>query len=193
MKLTIQRALVVLAVAAFGAGAMGTAYAQSSPAAAGASPASHNDRGADRGGRSGDRDGGGDRGYSRHDRGHFRHHHHRGHFRNYRAGLRHFRGGRGGQFARASGGAPFVGPLLRATRQLNLTSDQRTSLQAILKSARPTRQAGTQPAAQPQHPAMTVLGNPGDRATLRRCSAPKLLPAAGFRNNPNWQVRSTRY
>lgn len=98
-----------------------------------------------------------------HDRGGFRHrhHHHHGHFRNYRAGFRHFRGGRGGSF---------LGSLVRATRQLDLTADQRTSLQSILKSARPTRQPG----AQPQRPSMTVLGNPGDpgyAAAVQRAAA----------------------
>ena len=65
--------------------------------------------------------------------------HHRGHFG-------HFGGGR------------FLGSLLRATRQLNLTPDQQTSIKGILTSARQARQPG----AQPQQPAMTVLGNPGD-------------------------------
>jgi Spy/CpxP family protein refolding chaperone len=65
--------------------------------------------------------------------------HHRGHFR-------HF------------GGSRFLGSLLRATQQLNLTPDQQTSIKGILASARHTHQ----PAAQPQQPAMTVLGNPGD-------------------------------
>jgi hypothetical protein len=67
------------------------------------------------------------------------HAHQRGHFR-------HF------------GGSRFLGSLLRATRKLNLTPDQQTSIKGILASAHPRHQAG----AQAQQPAMTVLGNPGD-------------------------------
>jgi hypothetical protein len=62
--------------------------------------------------------------------------HHRGHFR-------HF------------GGSRFVGSLLRATRQLNLTTEQQTSIKGILANARSTQHHGKQPA-------MTVLGNPAD-------------------------------
>jgi Spy/CpxP family protein refolding chaperone len=55
-------------------------------------------------------------------------------------------------------GAPFVGALLRATKQLNLTAQQETSVKAILQDAR----AGHQPGAQSLHPDLAVLGNPGD-------------------------------
>jgi Spy/CpxP family protein refolding chaperone len=65
--------------------------------------------------------------------------HHRGHF---------------GHF----GGSRVLGALLRATRQLNLTPDQQTSIKGILASARHQHQPG----AQGQQPPMTVLGNPGD-------------------------------
>ena len=75
------------------------------------------------------------------------HHMHRGHFRDF-------------------GGAPFVGTLLRATRQLGtlqpqlaLTPTQQDSIKTILTSARPTHQPGTQP----QGPGITVLGNPGSQ------------------------------
>ncbi len=68
--------------------------------------------------------------------------------------------------------------MLRATGQLDLTADQRTSLQNILKSARPTRphgaQPGTRPANEPQRPGMSVLGNPGDpgyAAAVQRAEA----------------------
>ncbi len=64
---------------------------------------------------------------------------HRGHFR-------HF------------GGSRFVGSLLRATQQLNLTPEQRTNIKTILTNARPAHQPG----AQPQQPGLTVLGNPAD-------------------------------
>ena len=49
----------------------------------------------------------------------------------------------------------FVGSLLRATQQLNLTADQQSSIKTILKNARHGNQAGT------QHP-LTVMGNPSD-------------------------------
>ncbi len=59
---------------------------------------------------------------------------------------------------RGFGGSQVLGSLLRATRQLNLTPDQQTSIKGILASARQAHQPG----AQSQQPAMTVLGNPGD-------------------------------
>ena len=107
MKSTIQGVLVAVAMATLGAGAVGTACAQSAPAA----PASSGPQ-------------------------QFQH---GGHFRRF-------------------GGSQFVGSLLRATRQLNLLPQQQASIKAILASARP----GHQPAAQTQHPGLTVLGNPGD-------------------------------
>jgi Spy/CpxP family protein refolding chaperone len=62
---------------------------------------------------------------------------HRGHFR-------HFGGGR------------FVGSLLRAAKQLNLSAEQQSSIKNILTNARHTHQPGA------QNPALTVLGNPSD-------------------------------
>jgi Spy/CpxP family protein refolding chaperone len=161
MKSTIQRALLAIVVATLGAGAVGTACAQAAPAAQGASPQSRGDGGNFRHDRE-------DRGHSRHGR---RHHHHRhGRSRHGRGHFRQFGGGFGG------GGAPFVGSLLRATRQLDLTTAQRDSLRTILQSARPNRQPGaqSQAAAQPQRPAITVLGNPGDpgyAAAVQRAEA----------------------
>jgi len=104
MKSTIKRALFAAAVAALGAGAVGTALAQTSSA-----PSSAPAAGA-----------------------------HHGHFH-------HF----GGQF---------VGTLLRATKQLNLTANQQASIKSILQSAH----QGHQPGAAPQGPSLTVLGNPAD-------------------------------
>jgi Spy/CpxP family protein refolding chaperone len=62
---------------------------------------------------------------------------HHGHFR-------HFGGGR------------FVGSLLRATKQLNLTTEQQSNIKTILSNARHGNQSGS------EHPALTVLGNPSD-------------------------------
>ena len=56
-----------------------------------------------------------------------------------------------GQFRRF-GGSPFLSSLLRATRQLNLTPDQQTSIKSIMASTRHTHQPGIQP----QQPGMTV-------------------------------------
>ena len=55
-------------------------------------------------------------------------------------------------------GGMFVGGLLRATRQLNLTEQQQTTIKGILSTARSQRQAeaGTNAID------MTVLANPGD-------------------------------
>jgi Spy/CpxP family protein refolding chaperone len=164
MKSTIQRALFAIVVATLGAAAVGTACAQAAPAAqtnSAAENASSQSRG--------------DGGNFRHERGHFRHG--RGHFHHRHGRFHHGRGHfRGGRFAGSFGGAPFVGSLLRATRQLDLTTAQRDSLRSILQSARPTRQPGaqSQAGAQPQHPALTVLGNPSDpgyAAAVQRAEA----------------------
>jgi Spy/CpxP family protein refolding chaperone len=104
MKSTIQRVLFAVAVATLGAGAVGSASAQTSSSAPPVTPA---------------------------------HHAHHGHFR-------------------GVGGGRFVGTLLRATRQLNLTADQQTSIKNILKTARSNFRPGTQGT----QPALTVLGNP---------------------------------
>jgi len=55
-------------------------------------------------------------------------------------------------------GGQFVGTLLRATKQLNLTAQQQSQIKTILEEAHPKHQAGTQP----EHPAMTSVGNPAD-------------------------------
>jgi Spy/CpxP family protein refolding chaperone len=65
------------------------------------------------------------------------HFHHRGHF---------------GRF----GGSRFVGSLLRATRQLNLTPGQQQSIKTIMATARTTQHHA-------QQTPTTVLGNPGDQ------------------------------
>jgi Spy/CpxP family protein refolding chaperone len=104
MKSTIQRVLFAVAVAALGAGAVGTAAAQTTSSAPGTAPA---------------------------------HHGHHGHFRGF-------------------GGGRFVGTLLRATRQLNLTADQQANIKNILKTARSNFRPGTQGS----QPGITVLGNP---------------------------------
>jgi hypothetical protein len=104
MKSTIQRVLFAVAVATLGAGAVGTASAQTSSA-----PSATPQQGQ-----------------------------HHGHF--------HHFGGR------------FVGTLLRATKQLNLSAQQQASIKSILQSAH----QGHQPGAAPQGPSMTVLGNPAD-------------------------------
>jgi Spy/CpxP family protein refolding chaperone len=69
--------------------------------------------------------------------------HHRGHFR-------HF------------GGSPFLGSLLRATKQLSgqfaLTSAQQTQIKSLLQAARPAHQPGTGA----QGLGITVTGDPGN-------------------------------
>jgi hypothetical protein len=54
------------------------------------------------------------------------------------------------------GSGRFVGSLLRATKQLNLSTQQQSDIKNILSNARHTHQAGA------QHPALTVMGNPSD-------------------------------
>jgi Spy/CpxP family protein refolding chaperone len=104
MKSTIQRVLFAVAVATMGAGAVGTAAAQSNSSAPNSTAP---------------------------------HHAHHGHFRGF-------------------GGGRFVGTLLRATRQLNLTPDQQTNIKNILKTAR----SNFRPGARGTQPGITVLGNP---------------------------------
>jgi hypothetical protein len=62
-----------------------------------------------------------------------------------------------GEFRRLGEGR-FVSTLLRATRQLNLTPDQKSNIQSILKSAR----SGLRTGAHGTRPGITVVGNPGD-------------------------------
>jgi hypothetical protein len=63
---------------------------------------------------------------------------------------------------RGFGGSPFLGSLLRATKQLSgqyaLTADQQSRIKTILQAARPAHQPG----AQPQGPGITVIGDPGN-------------------------------
>jgi Spy/CpxP family protein refolding chaperone len=56
------------------------------------------------------------------------------------------------------GGGMLVGVMLRATRQLNLTSDQEASIKSILSSARAQRKAAAGTASID----LTTLANPGD-------------------------------
>jgi Spy/CpxP family protein refolding chaperone len=53
-------------------------------------------------------------------------------------------------------GAMFVGTLLRATRQLNLTTDQKQTIRSLMSQAR------SQFRSNGGAPDMTVVGNPGD-------------------------------
>jgi Spy/CpxP family protein refolding chaperone len=53
-------------------------------------------------------------------------------------------------------GYMFVGTLLRATRQLNLTADQKQSIKTLLSQARSQLRSSS------GAPDMTVTGNPGD-------------------------------
>jgi hypothetical protein len=71
------------------------------------------------------------------------HHMHHGHFRGF-------------------GGSPFLGSLLRATKQLSgqyaLTGSQQLQIKALLQGARPAHQPGVQS----QGLGITVIGNPGN-------------------------------
>ncbi len=105
MKSTIQRVLIAAAVVTLGAGALGTASAQTTTTTpASSAPGANPQQG--------------------------RHH-----------GPHHF------------GGSPFVGTLLRATQQLNLTVTQQASIKTILQNAHET-------GGQHQGPELTVVGNP---------------------------------
>ena len=63
---------------------------------------------------------------------------------------------------RGFGGSPFLGSLLRATRQLTgqyaLTDAQQSQIKTLLQGARPAHQPG----AQSQGLGITVIGNPGN-------------------------------
>jgi len=72
------------------------------------------------------------------------------------------------------GGGMFVGVMLRATRQLNLTADQEASIKSILSNARAQRQAdaGTAPID------MMTLANPGDPNYATALQSAKAAAAA---------------
>ena len=76
------------------------------------------------------------------------------------------------------GGGLFVGVMLRATRQLNLTADQEASIKSILSNARAQRQAdaGTAPID------MMTLANPGDPNYATALQSAKEAAAARLQN-----------
>ena len=63
---------------------------------------------------------------------------------------------RHGHFHGGFGAGRFVGTLLRATKQLNLTPEQQANIRNILKTSRSNFRPGTQGS----QPALTVVGNP---------------------------------
>jgi Spy/CpxP family protein refolding chaperone len=76
------------------------------------------------------------------------------------------------------GGGMFVGVMLRATRQLNLTADQEASIESILSNARAQRQAdaGTAPID------MMTLANPGDPNYATALQSAKAAAATRLQN-----------
>jgi Spy/CpxP family protein refolding chaperone len=77
---------------------------------------------------------------------------------------RHWHHGRGGML---------VGTLLRASRQLNLSASQQTSIKSILASARAAQKSSSQSA-----PDITVLGNPGHPDYASAVQSAKTLASA---------------
>lgn len=80
------------------------------------------------------------------------------------AAMRHFGHARGGLL---------VGSLLRATRQLNLSDTQKSSIKGILVSARQAQVASAQ-----TRPDITVLGNPGHPDYASAVQSAKSLASA---------------
>ena len=81
------------------------------------------------------------------------------------------------------GGGMFVGVMLRATRQLNLTADQEASIKNILSNARAQRQAqaGTAPID------IMTLANPGDPNYATALQSAKAAAAARLQNEVQQQ------
>ena len=81
------------------------------------------------------------------------------------------------------GGGMLVGVMLRATRQLNLTSDQQASIKTILSTARSQHQAaaGTAPVD------MMTLANPGDPNYATALQSAKAAAAAHLQNEVELQ------
>jgi LTXXQ motif family protein len=140
MKSTIQRALLAVAVATLGAGAVGTAAAQAP--AAGSGPDS---------GQSQDWHGG--HHHWSHGGHRMRHHGHHGWRHGGHEGWAH-----GGPQRSGFGATPFAATLLRGTRQLNLTEQQHAAIRTIIEDSRKAHEA----AAQAQRPDPAVLGDPGN-------------------------------
>ena len=70
-------------------------------------------------------------------------------------------------------GGMLIGTLLRATRQLNLTDAQKSSIKSILTSARSAQSAAAQ-----SRPDLTVLGNPGHPDYASAVQSAKSLASA---------------
>jgi len=85
------------------------------------------------------------------------------------------------------GGGMFVGVMLRATRQLNLTADQEASIKSILSNARAQRQADAGTASID----MMTLANPGDPNYATALQSAKAAAAARLQNEV--QVQSQIY
>jgi Spy/CpxP family protein refolding chaperone len=81
------------------------------------------------------------------------------------------------------GGGMLVGVMLRATRQLNLTPDQESSIKSILSNARAQRQAAAGTAASD----MITLANPGDPNYATALQSAKAAAAARLENEAQLQ------
>jgi protein CpxP len=82
-------------------------------------------------------------------------------------------------------GGGLVGTTLRATRQLNLTADQQTSIKTILTTARAQHQAN----AASSSVDITVLGNPGDPNYATATQTAKSLAATRLQNQIELQAQ----
>lgn len=82
-------------------------------------------------------------------------------------------------------GGMLLGMTLRATRQLNLTADQKASIKSILANARAQRQAAHASGQAPVD--MAVLANPGDPNYATALQSAKTLAANRIQNESELQ------
>jgi Spy/CpxP family protein refolding chaperone len=88
----------------------------------------------------------------------------------------------GGHWHHRHGGGMLVGTLLRATHQLNLTSEQQASIKNILSTARAQRQAAGNSGID-----FTTLANPGDPNYATALQTAKTAAATRLQNEVNLQ------
>jgi Spy/CpxP family protein refolding chaperone len=81
----------------------------------------------------------------------------------------------GGHMGRHHGGGMLLGMTLRATKQLNLTTEQQASIKTILTTARAQAKAARAAGQAPID--VTVLGNPGDANYATALQSAKTLAA----------------
>lgn len=84
-------------------------------------------------------------------------------------------------------GGMLVGMMLRATHQLNLTTDQQTAIRGILSDARNRHQAAAAAAGNTPAVDLVALGNPGDPNYATALQSAKAAAETRFQNEVELQ------